>query len=82
MSIDTHIASALANLNEARNSISLAESEIGDLQKKADALERQGAKFDEVTAQLAAQNAELAKSSAKLEVVRKAHADFAKLITG
>lgn len=82
MSIDSHIASALANLNEARNSISLAEGEIADLQKKADNLAKQGAKFDEVTAQLAAQNAELAKSSAKLELVKKAHGEFAKLITG
>lgn len=80
--VDTHIAAALASLNEARNSISLAEGEMAELQKKADSLKSTGEQFDKVTAQLAAQNGALAASSAKLAAVEAAHASFAKLITG
>lgn len=80
--IEEHMQAARSFLNEASNSLSLAEREVEALQKKADALAPKAEEYDRVTEKLAAQQTALSVAEAKLATVKAAHQQFAKLVTG
>lgn len=69
-------------LNEASNSLSLAEVEIDKLQKKADDAKPLAAKYDALLEKYNDKERELQSLEKKLADVRAAHEAFAKLVAG
>jgi ABC-type transporter Mla subunit MlaD len=80
--IEKHMQDARGFLNEASNSLGLAEEAVNDLQKKAEALGPKAEEYDRLTEKLAAKKLELAAAEDKLAKVTAAHQQFAKLVTG
>jgi|KBSMisStandDraft_5_1062788.scaffolds.fasta_scaffold01900_4 hypothetical protein len=80
--IDKNMQDAHGFLNEARNSLSLVEVEVLELQKKADDLAPKAEEYDRLIEKLDAKKAELAAAEKKHSEVASAHAKFAKLVNG
>lgn len=82
MGLEQHLQAARNFLNEASNSLSLAETAVDALQKKADDLDPLSQQYDALVSRTSEKKAELAAFEKKLAEVQTAHAQFAKLITG